>query len=82
MTDCSGDYVYASVHEFKNNISKYTRLMERGIYKAVLVRRHSEVVGVYMTSVAKQLDEVVKAKIARKEGHNPPMPYDSSIFDV
>lgn len=83
MADYTNNYIYASVHEFKNNVSKYTSLLERGVYKAVLVRRYTTVVGVYMTNVAAQVDDMAKAELARKEGQHPPLPCNKrEIYDV
>lgn len=68
MPDHCGSYIYATTHEFKNDIARWTRLLERGVYKAVLVRRRSEVVGVYATSIADHIDRMAQMERARKEG--------------
>ncbi len=42
--------IYASLHDFKTNISKYTRMLERGEYRAVMVQRYRTTIGVYITN--------------------------------
>ena len=43
-----GEYVSASIHEFKSNISAYIRALEAGRYKAVIVKRYEEPVGLFI----------------------------------
>lgn len=68
MADYCGAYVYVTTHEFKGDIARWTRLLQRGVYKTVLVRRRAEVVGVYLTEGARDLDQTVQAIRARTEG--------------
>ncbi len=68
MPDQCGSYIYATTHEFKNDIARWTRLLERGVYKAVLVKRRSKVVAVYASSIAGEIDKMAQIDRARKEG--------------
>ncbi len=80
MADYNGNYVYLNTHEFKNNIAHWTRLLQRKCYKAVLVKRHDKVVGVYATNIVDELDKIAKAERAQKEGPKPVSILDESIF--
>lgn len=42
------DYLEATMHQFKTHIAHYLRLMETGLYKAVIVKRSKTPVGVFM----------------------------------
>ncbi|MCB9990950.1 MAG: hypothetical protein H6867_06175 [Rhodospirillales bacterium] len=42
------EYVETTMHEFKTHISRYVRMMEAGLYKAVIVKRGTKPVGVFM----------------------------------
>lgn len=42
------EYTEASIHEFKNNISRYIRALEAGRHKAVIVKRYDIPVGVFI----------------------------------
>lgn len=41
--------IIATVHDFKTHISKYIRMLERGEYRAVIVRRYEKQIGVFLT---------------------------------
>ena len=43
------EHILASVHDFKTNMSKYTRMLERGDYKAVKIHRYNALIGVFLT---------------------------------
>ena len=43
------EHILTSMHDFKTNMSKYTRMLERGDYKAVQVHRYNELIGVFLT---------------------------------
>jgi|GEM_PF-5047167 len=57
MVDDDGVYIFASIHDFKTNISKYIRVLERRQRKAVIVKRYNKVVGVFLTSGGAQGDD-------------------------
>jgi len=38
----------ATMHQFKTHLSYYVRMMEKGLYKAVIVKRGKKPVGVFM----------------------------------
>ncbi len=80
MPNYCDQYIYLNTHEFKNNIARWTRLLEGKVYKAALIKRHEKVVGVYMTDGADELDRVVKAIRARKESPIPLMPSDIKVL--
>ncbi|MCB1533041.1 MAG: hypothetical protein KDJ35_09260 [Alphaproteobacteria bacterium] len=42
------EYVSASIHQFKNNISRYIRALEDGRHRAVIVRRNDRPVGLFV----------------------------------
>ena len=42
--------IIATIHDFKTNISKYIRMLQKGDYRAVVVRRYNETVGVFITN--------------------------------
>lgn len=42
------EYIYTTIHEFKANISKYIRILERKEYKAVVVYRRNKRVGMFI----------------------------------
>ncbi len=44
----SNPYLKANIHEFKTHISKYIRLLELNIAKAVIVQRAGKPVGLFM----------------------------------
>ena len=41
-------YIHATIHEFKSNISKYIRLLEKEHYRAVILYRRDEKVGIFI----------------------------------
>jgi antitoxin (DNA-binding transcriptional repressor) of toxin-antitoxin stability system len=43
-----GEFVSVSIHQFKNNISRYIRALEDGRHKAVIVHRNDRPVGVFI----------------------------------
>ncbi len=53
----SDKHIIASIHDFKTNISKYIRMLERGDYRAVQVCRYNDVVGVFITHNSQKLFE-------------------------
>jgi hypothetical protein len=46
------NHIIASTHEFKNNIARFTRLLQTEDYSALFVKRRDKVVGLYMTTGA------------------------------
>lgn len=42
------DYVEVTMHKFKTHIAHYVRMMEAGLYKAVVVKRGKKPVGLFM----------------------------------
>ena len=42
------DYAEATMHQFKTHIAHYLRMMEAGVYKAVVVKRGPKPVGLFM----------------------------------
>ena len=63
-----GDHIIANIHDFKSNISKYIRLLERGAYKAVIVRRYGKPVGAFVTMNARGKAATEKAGLVRNAG--------------
>ena len=43
-----------TIHEFKNNIARYLRELDRGDYDALLVTRYNEPVGMFLPVKARQ----------------------------
>lgn len=62
MPEFCGPYVYATTHEFKSDISRWTRALHCGAYQAVIVTRHGIAVGAYMTAGVRVLDEEIRKK--------------------
>lgn len=62
MPEFCGPYVYATTHEFKSDISRWTRALEFGAYQALFVTRHGVVVGAYMTAGVRKLEEDIRKK--------------------
>jgi hypothetical protein len=71
MPDYSGDHIIANIHDFKSNISKYIRLLERGAYKAVIVRRYGKTVGAFVTMKGREKTTDSKAGLVRNAGPVP-----------
>jgi len=44
------DYIHASIYEFKTHLSRYIRELESGEYKAVAVKRHGKMIGMFLLS--------------------------------
>ena len=70
MADYEGRFVYLSTHEFKNDISRWLRELERGSLRAVLIKRHERVVAVCFNDGAQLLDDDIRAKRARRQQEN------------
>lgn len=62
MPEFCGPYVYATLHEFKNNISQWTRMLEVGAYDGIFITRHGIVVAAYMTAGVRSAEEKIRAK--------------------
>ena len=80
MPDYDGEYVFLTTHEFKNNIARWTRLLERGTYKVLFVKRHGTVVAAYVTGGARGMADKIMAKRAQREGLISEIPKDSGFF--
>lgn len=50
MADYSDGYIYATIHDFKTNISRYMRMLQEGRYKGVKVKRYNRVAGIFLVS--------------------------------
>ncbi len=50
MADYTDSYIYATIHEFKSNISRYIKWLEEERYRAVIVKRYNKPVGIFMTA--------------------------------
>lgn len=79
MPEFNKSYIIATIHEFKNNISRFTRLLETGAYSIVFVKRRNEVVGAYISKGAKE-EARKSAERARLAGHSPVSSYEDDIF--
>ena len=42
------DFIHASIHDFKTNISRYNRLIQAGRYRGVYVYHYETHIGIYM----------------------------------
>ncbi len=42
------EFIHTTMHDFKSNIAKYTRILNRGDYKGVIVKRYNEPLGLYL----------------------------------
>lgn len=62
------EYLTVSTHNFKNNISRYIRMLERGERRAVLVTRKGKTVGAFIP-----LENTYSEDDARKS--SPPRPF-------
>lgn len=80
MPDYDGEYVFLTTHEFKNNIARWTRLLERGTYKVLFIKRHGTVVAAYLTDGAASMAEKIMKKRARREGLISEIPRNSGFF--
>ena len=49
MADYTEEYIYATIHDFKTNISRYIRLLDSGRYRAVVVKRYNKPVGMFLS---------------------------------
>ena len=47
MADFARNHIYATIHDFKTNISRYIRLLEAGSYKGVIVNRYNKPIAVF-----------------------------------
>ena len=45
----SPEHLETTIHDFKTNISRYIRKLERGEYRAIVVKRYRRTVGIFMT---------------------------------
>ena len=43
------EHLETTIHDFKTNITRYIRQLERGEYRAVVVKRYRRTVGIFMT---------------------------------
>lgn len=62
------NYREVTIHEFKNNIARYLRELERGDYDAVLVKRYNEPVGMFLSFKARQrkmVDDAARALLRK-----------------
>ena len=50
-------YIHATIHEFKSNISKYIRLLEKEHYRAVILYRRDEKVGIFIPYEARMREQ-------------------------
>ena len=66
MPEYNGPYIYANIHDFKSNISKYIRLLEQGAYQAVYIKRHSKVVGAFIVRKPGKKEGAVKNPMGTK----------------
>lgn len=41
-------YIHTTIHDFKTHISKYIRLLEREHYRAVILYRRNQKVGIFI----------------------------------
>ncbi len=48
MPDYTDNYIYATIHDFKSNIARYIRKLEREEHRAVIVKRYNKPVGFFM----------------------------------
>lgn len=49
MPHYTNEHIITTVHDFKTHISKYMRMLDRGDYRAVLVKRYTKTIGVFQT---------------------------------
>lgn len=47
MTE-QNNYIHATIHDFKTNISRYLRYLESGAYRGIVVKRHNTPVGMFV----------------------------------
>ena len=67
-------HLYATIHDFKNNISKYIRMLERRQYRAVVVQRRDKIVGIFIPYEARVQE--IKSGLepyGNKDGFVPPV---------
>lgn len=50
------EYVEVSMHQFKTHIAHYVRMLESGLYRAVIVKRRNKKVGIFMPISIKDED--------------------------
>lgn len=41
-------FIHTTMHDFKSNISKYIRVLQRGVYDGVIVKRYNEPMGLFV----------------------------------
>jgi hypothetical protein len=64
------NHIIASTHEFKNNIARFTRLLQDEDYTALFVKRRDKVVGIYMTTDVEHVERDFTNK-AHSAGQQP-----------
>ena len=64
------NHIIASTHEFKDNIARFTRLLQKEDYSAIFVKRRDKIVGIYMTTGAQDAERSFTEK-ARSTGQRP-----------
>jgi hypothetical protein len=79
MPQFNKDHIIATTHEFKSNLSRYTRLLEEEAYVAVFVTRYERIVGVYMTSGAEEAARPFLGR-AKKEGRRAVRSWEDDVF--
>lgn len=59
MGEISGSMIYANTHDFKNNISRYLRMLQTGKYKGLALKRHADIVAVIVPYRVKKSERPV-----------------------
>jgi hypothetical protein len=51
------DYLNVGIYDFKNNISRYIRLLEQGAHKGIIIERHGARVGAFIPLSASKSED-------------------------
>ncbi len=65
MADYSERFIYATTHDFKSNIAKYLRLLEKGAYDAVFIKRYDKKIA-FVVPFEKRVNEA-KAELKSRQ---------------
>lgn len=57
MKHNDGQYLHTTIHDFKTNLSRYIRELEREHYRAVMLYRRNEKVGIFIPYEARMREE-------------------------
>ena len=57
MPDYTDNYIIATIHDFKTHISKYIKMLEKEHYRAVIVKRRYETVGIFIPYEPRKREE-------------------------